>query len=143
MAVSTVRALLLRVDGEIYALPLATIVEAQRLLVEGDAEAMSDEVFRWRQQEVPALDLGHLFATARVPRLAGYAVMIEVDQQRRALVVDSLIEIREIVVKGLDPVFGDPPGLGGATVLRTGGRCDPRSAELDGSRVAGGANRHE
>ncbi len=120
LAVSTARALMLRVDGEIYALPLATIVEAQQLLVEEGAEQLSGEVYRWRQQDVPAIDLGFLFGTARLPRAEGYAVMIEVDQQQRALLVDTLIEIREIVVKDLDPVFGGPLGIGGTTVLPDG-----------------------
>jgi len=120
LAVSTARALMLRVDGEIYALPLATVVEAQQLLGEEGSEQLSGEIYRWRQQDVPAIDLGFLFATARLPRAKGYAVMIEVDQQRRALLVDSLIEIREIVVKDLDPVFGGPLGIGGTTVLPDG-----------------------
>ena len=46
--------------------------------------------------------------------------MIEVNGRFRALVVDEIIGIRDIVVKGLDSIVGRPQGISGSTILGDG-----------------------
>ena len=47
-------------------------------------------------------------------------MVIEDGGRNRALLGDSVLGIREIVVKGLDSVLGAPPGIAGSTVLGDG-----------------------
>jgi two-component system chemotaxis sensor kinase CheA len=77
-------------------------------------------VLAWRGGVLPALDLGLTFGTAAERRRSGYAVVIEDGGRNRALLVDGVLGIREIVVKGLDSALGTPPGIAGSTVLGDG-----------------------
>ncbi len=120
LSVSITRALLLRADGEDYAVPLSAVIESLQL-APGDGHQLNQaEVFRWRRQLLSLLDLGLAFGTAERPREGGFVVIIESGGRHRGLVVDRLLGIREIVVKGLDPVVGSPQGILGSTILGDG-----------------------
>jgi two-component system, chemotaxis family, sensor kinase CheA len=120
LSASITRALLLRCDGEDYALPLRAVVESVRLEPGSLHEMNGAGVLSWRGGVLPGLDLGLTFGTARARRREGYAIVIEDGGRQRALFADLVVGIREIVVKGLDPVLGAPPGIAGSTVLGDG-----------------------
>ena len=120
LSVSITRALLLEVDGEDYALPLGTVVESLRFRGE-DLERFADgRVHRWRDRLVPVLDLGIWFDLRAEPRDEGFLVVLEALGEAKAIAVDRLLGIQDIVVKGLDEVMGDPAGVGGSTILGDG-----------------------
>jgi two-component system chemotaxis sensor kinase CheA len=120
LSASITRALLLRSDGEDYALPLRAVVESLLLAPELLHEMNGAAVLTWRGGVLPGLDLGVTFGTARSRRAQGYAVVVEEGGRQRALFADQVLGIREIVVKGLDPVLGAPPGIAGSTILGDG-----------------------
>jgi two-component system chemotaxis sensor kinase CheA len=120
LSASITRALLLRCDGEDYALPLRAVVESLRLEPAMLHEMNGASVLTWRGGVLPGLDLGTTFGTARDRRREGYAIVVEEGGRQRALFADQLLGIREIVVKGLDSVLGAPPGIAGSTVLGDG-----------------------
>jgi two-component system chemotaxis sensor kinase CheA len=120
LSASITRALLLRCDGEEYALPLRSVVESVRIAPERLHEMNGAGVLTWRGGVLPGLDLGVTFGTAPARRREGYAVVIEDGGRQRALFADQILGIREIVVKGLDSVLGAPPGIAGSTVLGDG-----------------------
>ena len=130
LTVSITRALLVRVDGDEYAIPLAAISESLRFSA-GDRHVINQSsVFQWRGTVLPLLDLGLVMDSAVVPREHGYIVVIEADNNRRGLVADDLTGMREIVVKTLGDVGGLPRGISGATILGDGRVLlilDPRS----------------
>jgi two-component system chemotaxis sensor kinase CheA len=117
---SIVRALLVRSDGNQYALPLRAVLESRRLEPGDLHEINGGGALRWRGQVVPALDLGRSFGTAARRRREGYAVLMEERGRTRALVVDQVVDIREVVVKGLDRLMAELPGVAGSTVLGDG-----------------------
>jgi two-component system chemotaxis sensor kinase CheA len=120
LVVSIARALLLGSDGETYALPLAAVMESLALR-DGDVHEINGAgVVRWRGGVVPLLDLGWCFGTAGARRRSGYAVILSVEEVFRALLVEELQGIREVVVKPLDELAGRPPGVAGSTVLGSG-----------------------
>ncbi len=120
LSVSIARALMLLADGEEYALPLNAVVESQRLR-RGDGHRVNNAgVFRWHDRTVPLLDLGHHFGTSSVIRDEGYVVVVEANGKNRGLLADEIRGIREIVVKALDPIVGEPLGIEGSTVLGDG-----------------------
>ncbi len=120
LSVSITRALMLESDGEDYALPLASIVESLQLQPEHVHEVNGASVLSWRGGTIPLLDLGCSFGTAQRRRLSGYAVVIEGDGAYRAVAVESVHGIREVVVKALDKALGTPPGVSGSTILGDG-----------------------
>jgi two-component system chemotaxis sensor kinase CheA len=119
LTVSIVRALLVEVDGEELALPLASVVESRRL-EPGTAHRVSGAlVLPWREDLIPLVDLGVYYGTARSPRAGGAVVIAESSGSRRGLLVDRLLGLRSVVVRGLEGV-GRPPGLAGSTILGDG-----------------------
>jgi len=117
---SILRSLLLEVDGERYALPLASVAETLNLDAAELHEVNRSAVLPWRKELVPLLDLGLTFATSETPRRDGYVVLIDVNGRLRGLAVDDLVGIRDIVVKGLDTIVGQPTGISGSTILGDG-----------------------
>lgn len=120
LSASIARALLVRSDGEQYAVPLRSVVETQRLGAGDLHEINGGGALRWRGRVITALDLGCTFGTATRRRRQGHAVILEERDQIRALVVDQVLDIREIVIKGLDRLMAELPGVGGSTVLGDG-----------------------
>ncbi len=117
---SILRSLLLRVDTEDYALPLSAVIESTRL-APGDLHQVNQAgVIRWRDKLIPLLDLGLAFGTTDDARDEGFVVVIENAGRFRGLAIDSLVGIRDIVVKGLDSIVGQPVGISGSTVLGDG-----------------------
>jgi two-component system chemotaxis sensor kinase CheA len=130
LSVSIVRAMLLRVDGELYALPLPHIVESRHFADGDDHEVNHAGVIRWRDAVIPLLDLGLHYGTAPRRRRTGYVVVIEGFGKHRGLVADAILGMQEVVVRGLDPILGRPAGVSGSTVLGDGRPIlilDPRS----------------
>lgn len=119
LSVSISRALLMGVDGEEYALPLASILESRRLDA-GDAHQVDGAaILPWRDHLLPLVDLGVYFGTAERPRDEGAVVVVECEGLHRGLVVDRFLGLRNLVVRGLEGV-GRPPGLAGSTILGDG-----------------------
>jgi two-component system chemotaxis sensor kinase CheA len=120
MTVSIARVLLVRADGETYAIPMTAIVESRRLRA-GDAHDVNHaRVLEWRERLIPMLDAGQLFGTVPGPRAEGYLVVLQTGGRERALAVDAIDGVQEIVVRRLDPIVGSPAGVGGTTVLGDG-----------------------
>lgn len=120
LSVSITRAMVVRVDGEPYALPLASIAETIRLDASETHRINDAGVLRWRGRVIPLLDLGLAMGTAGELRTKGYVLVVEVDGRDRGIAVDELVGIRQIVVKGLGEIGGTPPGVAGATILGDG-----------------------
>jgi two-component system chemotaxis sensor kinase CheA len=120
LTVSILRALLVVADGETYAIPLSNVLESLRFGETEGRELNHALVYRWRGKVIPLVDIATSFGR-RVPRHRdGFVLVIESDNHRRAILADEIVGIREIVVKGLDPVVGTPVGISGSTILGDG-----------------------
>jgi two-component system chemotaxis sensor kinase CheA len=117
---SILRVLVVRIDGEDYALSLTAVSET---LAFGEAdvhEVNGAAVVRWRGQLLALLDLGAAFGTAHRTRGSGFIVVLEINGRMRGLVIEGLVGIRDIVVKSLDSIVGQHVGISGATILGDG-----------------------
>lgn len=117
---SILRSLLVVVDDEAYALPLTSVAESLNLGQSRLHEMNHSQVLRWRGRLVPLLDIGATFATHQGVREAGFVIIIDINGRSRGLVIDRLVGIRDIVVKGLDTIVGSPSGISGSTILGDG-----------------------
>ena len=114
------RALLARVDKEIYAIPLTHVVETfalsqpMLLQVKGkEAVAIRDDVF-------PAIRLRERVGLPEGTATVGQVVLIELAERRAALIVDEFIGQQEIVMKQFDGANGSRTLFSGATILGDG-----------------------
>jgi two-component system chemotaxis sensor kinase CheA len=120
LTVSIARALLVEADGEVYAVPLMAVAESRRLR-NGDGHKVNNAgVLQWRDELVSLLDLGLHFETAVTPRSEGYVIVVKGGSRHRGLLADAILGVQEVVVKSLDPIVGQPAGVGGSTVLGDG-----------------------
>jgi two-component system chemotaxis sensor kinase CheA len=120
LSVSITNAMILTVDNEMYALPLTHIIESVRFNSYDIHQVNHTNVFKWRGAVIPLLDIGCHFGTVKKPRNKGYIIVIEAGSKNRGLVIDDIVGIREIVVKGLDTFIGTPQGISGSTILGDG-----------------------
>lgn len=117
---SILRVLLVKADNETYALSLTAVSETVNFQQRDAHEVNQSAVLRWRGQLVPLLDLGVAFGSRPDIRNDGFVMVIEINGRLRGLVIDSLVGIRDIVVKGLDTIVGKHVGISGATILGDG-----------------------
>ncbi|ADU52179.1 CheA signal transduction histidine kinase [Thermaerobacter marianensis DSM 12885] len=123
LTLATLRALLVEVDGQLYALPLADVGEAVRVAPEDLRSLQGRWVTTVRGQVVPLLWLRQFGDPRFRPRPDGeplVAVLVERQGQPVGLVVDRLLGEQEVVVKGLGELLAGTRGLSGATILGDG-----------------------
>lgn len=118
ITLAIVGALVVRVAGRVYAIPLSAVQEALRLdpravhLVEGR------EVFTLRGASLTLCRLArHFEHPADDEGARGYVVVAQVGQRRVGFVVDQLLGQQDIVIKPLGPSLRAVPGFAGATDL--------------------------
>jgi two-component system chemotaxis sensor kinase CheA len=119
LTVAVLRAMLIEVNGERYALPLADVAETVRLGDQTVHEVGRQGMITWRHEVIPVLDCGEALAGGR-PSARRYCVILRSSVGHRALLVDSLLGHQEVVVKALDPALGRPTAISAATILGDG-----------------------
>ncbi|OWY06697.1 chemotaxis protein CheA [Thioclava sp. IC9] len=116
--------MVVNVAGETLVVPLSSILETATLTSE-DIRALgpSTNVIHLRGAFVPLFDLGAELGY-RDPKnsYSGDVVLLtaQEDGARSALVVDSILEQRQVVIKGLQQSYGHIPGVAAATILGDG-----------------------
>lgn len=110
--------------SETLVVPLGSIVEtlsleADRIETVGKNQALA----RIRGEFVPLVDLGAALGfREQLDTLAGAVALLiaKDDGSRVALVVDQIVEQRQVVIKGLEESYGRVPGVAAATILGNG-----------------------
>jgi len=115
-----IHALLARVAGETYALPITHVVETMVLTPEMSSVEEGREVVAIRGETVPAVRLRARLGHPARANGAGHVVLLDLPDRRAALVVDEFIGQQEIVVKPFDAARGMPQLFSGATILSNG-----------------------
>jgi two-component system chemotaxis sensor kinase CheA len=116
-----VRALLVRLSGETYALPLTHVGETVHLQPEEIGAVKGRPVAYLRDEVIPLHSLRTLLSTNGTrPEGKRAAVILEVGEQRVGLEVDQLLGQQEIVVKAFDATADTLRLFSGATILSDG-----------------------
>lgn len=114
-----IRALLVRVDNQIYAIPLSNVVEA--VYVNGNFRNLKDSpVLYVRGNIIPAFRLRELFNIGGGDGGMEVGVIVERENEKYALIADEIMGQQEIVVKPLTGFLSKVKGFSGVTILGDG-----------------------
>jgi two-component system sensor histidine kinase and response regulator WspE len=122
LTLSVLRALLVEVAGEPYAIPSTQIARALKLPRENIEVLESRHHFRFGDQQVGLLTAHQVFDCGE-PQLFGNDVPVVVLGDRNArygLVVDRFLGERELVVQPLDPRLGKVQNISSAALMEDG-----------------------
>jgi len=124
VTLAVVRALLARVDGEMYAVPMTHVRETVELRQEARRHVQGREVMLLRDEVVPLMHFREVVGLpeARFVSADGttQVIVIESEGRRTGLVVDEFAGQQDIVVKGFDGVRDGLALFSGATILADG-----------------------
>lgn len=116
--------MVVQVANETMVLPLNVVIETLTLTEENlDQVSPGLDVVRVRGEFVPLYDLGVSlgYREALDSYLDGVVLLImHEDDSRSALIVDDILDQRQVVIKGLDDSFYRAPGVAAATILGDG-----------------------
>jgi two-component system chemotaxis sensor kinase CheA len=121
LTLAIISALLVRVGEELYAIPLDSVLESQRIEIADIRTIQSSEVVVLRGTVVPLIRAAEFFGidAPRDPEKA-MVVIVNVQGRQIGIVVDAFQGEQEIVIKPLSDVVGRIPGISGATILGSG-----------------------
>jgi two-component system chemotaxis sensor kinase CheA len=121
LTLAIVRSLIVEVDQERYAVPIAQVAATVRAERQALHEINHRGVALWRGGLIQVTDGGTLLGTAG-PSERGrrFYVVISSGGRRCGILVDRLIGHQDVVVKGLDPALGRPDVVSGTTILGDG-----------------------
>lgn len=119
LTLAIIKALLFRVSGRIYAVPLASVVEITRARPNDIHVVDHNDVIQIRDQ---VLTLVHLNVLARQPSRSErmFVVIVSLGDRQFGLVVDQLVGEEELVIKALDDHLVATDLVSGASILGDG-----------------------
>ncbi|MEA2765840.1 MAG: two-component system, chemotaxis family, sensor kinase CheA [Gemmatimonadaceae bacterium] len=120
LTLAITRALIARVDTEVYAIPLTHVLETFALSQPMLQEIKGKEVVAIRDDVFPAIWLRDRVGLPASNKVGGQVVLVELADRRAALIVDEFTGQQEIVVKQFDGVIGSRTLFSGATILGDG-----------------------
>lgn len=121
LTLASIQALLFRIHGRLYAVPLASVAEITRITDEDIHSVDGHEVFQLRQQVLTLVRLDRLVARndqEKSKRL--FVIVIGTGGRRFGLAVDSLMGEEELVIKALEDELVTSPLVSGASILGDG-----------------------
>ena len=123
LTLASIKALLAEVGGQLYAIPVASIVEITRVSESEVHEVDGREVFQLRNQVLKLIRLDRLNpnsppAASAKSRL--FVIVVSIGDRRLGLGVDSLRGEEELVMKALDSRLTQTEFVNGASILGDG-----------------------
>jgi two-component system, chemotaxis family, sensor kinase CheA len=121
LTLASIQALLFRVGGRLYAVPLASVVEITRV-TEADVHRMDEhEIFQLREQVLTLVRLSRLVHLSQHEKAGRtFVIVIGTGTRRFGLAVDSLMGEQELVIKALEDALVTSPLVSGASILGDG-----------------------
>ena len=124
LTLASIRALMFRVHGRLYAVPLASVAEITRITEQGIHRVDDHEVFQLREQVLTLVRLDRLEKVKRTSpgerdhRI--FVIVIGTGGRKFGLAVDSLMGEEELVIKALEDQLVTSPIISGASILGDG-----------------------
>ena len=123
LTLAIIQALLVGVQEEYYAIPLASVLETVRISNEEIYSVENRSVMRLREEVLSLVHIGDIFEVDRILDTSEYAyvVVLGLGTQKLGLIVDSLVGQEEIVIKSMGDYLKGIEGIAGATIRGDGG----------------------
>jgi len=122
LTLAIIQSLLVEVEGEVYSIPLSSVLET--LLVDQRQFHVigGQEVLKLRDLVLPLIRLEKVFNVQRQnePVDSCYVVVVGSADKRMGLVVSRLVGQQEVAIKSLGNYLANVPGIAGSTILGDG-----------------------
>lgn len=121
LTLAIIQGLLVRVGREVYSIPIASVIESQRIKNEDINTIDNYEVLNVRNEVISILRLSRLFNIKETNHSEySFVVIVGTEEKKIGVMVDSLIGEEDVVIKPLRDQFTNSPGIAGASVLGDG-----------------------
>ncbi len=122
LTLAIIQALLVKAVGEIFCIPLNSVLEVVRVCVDEISTINGKEVVRLRNSILPIVRIASLLGARDNGKMAEwtYIVVVGLAEQRLGVVVDSMLGQKEVVIKSLGNYLGKVMGIAGSTILGDG-----------------------
>lgn len=123
LTLAIIQALLVGVQEEYYAIPLASVLETVRITPDEIYTVENRQVLRLRDEVLSLVHLADIFDVERVFENHDhtYVVVLGLAEAKIGVIVDSLVGQEEIVIKNLGEYLKGMDGIAGATIRGDGG----------------------
>ena len=122
LTLAIIQSLLVEAQGEVYAIPLSSVLETLREEQSKFHTVGGREVLKLRDRVLPLLRLQSVFAIPQTsePQDTCYIVVIGAADKRLGLVVNRLVGQQEVAIKSLGNYLANILGIAGSTILGDG-----------------------
>ena len=123
LTLAIIQALLIGVQEEFYAIPLASVLETVRITPDEIYTVENRQVLRLRDEVLSLVHIADIFDVERVFENHDhtYVVVLGLAEAKIGVIVDSLVGQEEIVIKNLGEYLKGMEGIAGATIRGDGG----------------------
>lgn len=118
--VAIIRSLLIEVGSEIYAIPISNVVKALSVGSDDYKLVKGTPLLYINNKLIPVVELKEIFNIECKKLDKEIAIIVERENEEVGLIVDSIIDQQEIVIKPLTTIFSNSKGFSGVTILGDG-----------------------
>ncbi len=124
LTLAIIQGLLVEVRGEIFIIPLSSVLEVVRVPRTQVHSIKGKEIIRLRDSVLPIVHLGKIFnlnhSVNGEEKENLYIVVLGLAEKKLGVVVDGLLGQKEVVIKSLGSYLSSVKGIAGATILGDG-----------------------
>ncbi|GAB6281317.1 MAG: chemotaxis histidine kinase/response regulator CheAY2 [Ignavibacterium sp.] len=122
LTLAIIQGLLVKALNEIVAIPLSSVLEVVRLEDNQIYSVNQKEVIQLRDSVIPIIDLSKILYQKSNGQNVNwhYIVIVGLAEKKYGIKVDSLLGLKEIVIKNLGTYLGNIKGIAGSTILENG-----------------------
>ncbi len=122
LTLAIIDALMIKINDAIYAIPLDAVSETTKIESGLVSEVNGQKAVTLRGEVLGLVELAELLGLPchEGERELQPTVILTVNDRRLGLVVDTLLERQDVVIKSLGDYLGDLPGISGATIMGDG-----------------------
>ncbi|QEM69163.1 chemotaxis protein CheA [Geobacter sp. FeAm09] len=122
LTLAIIQSLLVEVEGEVYSIPLSSVLETLRVEQRMFHMVGGQEVLKLRESVLPLMRLQRKFNVQQRYENDDfcYVVVVGAADKRMGLVVTRLVGQQEVAIKSLGNYLANIPGIAGSTILGDG-----------------------
>lgn len=120
LTLAIIQALLVEVSEEVFAIPLASVVETVRVSIDEVHSFEGREVLKLRDRVLSLVRIDRTFGLEEIDSNEVYVVIVGLAEKQLGFIVDNLIGQEEIVIKSLGEYITGNSGIAGATITGDG-----------------------